>query len=460
MCVFSKKGLMRYFALMTLFLATSLTAIGQRQMIDKVVATVGSELVLLSEVEEQHALSLAQQGDLPENARCNIAEQLLANKLLINQAILDSVEVSEAEVQTQLDARIERILSYMNGDIEQFEAYYGQSIGAVKEQFREDLRNQLLTERMRSQIMNNVKVTPAEVKSFFNSIPTDSLPYFSSEVEISEIVIKPQINDEERQKAIEQLEEIRAMIMSGETDFPTMAEKYSDDGSGRLGGDLGWASRGKFVPEFEAAAYKLDDNEISEVVETDFGFHLIQMLGRRGNAINVRHILIRPQITDADLVAAEERLDSIRNLIVVDSMNFSRAVKEFSFEDMQSYNNDGRMVNPVTGNTFFEVGDLDPDIYFTIDTMDIGGISNPFRFRQQDDYFFRIVRLESRTQPHTADLSQDYSKIQQAAIESKRNEFINTWIEDRIKDTFISIDGRYDGCPNLDVWRKGEVIRP
>jgi peptidyl-prolyl cis-trans isomerase SurA len=184
------------------------------------------------------------------------------------------------------------------------------------------------------------------------------------------------------------------------------------------------------------------------------------MLGRRGNAINVRHILIRPQITDADLVAAEERLDSIRNLIVVDSMNFSRAVKEFSFEDMQSYNNDGRMVNPVTGNTFFEVGDLDPDIYFTIDTMDIGGISNPFRFRQQDDYFFRIVRLESRTQPHTADLSQDYSKIQQAAIESKRNEFINTWIEDRIKDTFISIDGRYDGCPNLDVWRKGEVIRP
>lgn len=444
-----------------LTLGLGLKAQEQEQIIDKVVATVGGELVLLSEVEEQYALSLAQQGDLPENARCNIIEQLLANKLLINQAKLDSVEVSEDEVQTQLDARIERILSYMNGDIEQFEAYYGQSIGAVKEQFREDLRNQLVTERMRSQIMSDVTVTPAEVKEFFHSIPTDSLPFFSSEVEISEIVLKPEVSAEEKQKAISKLEEIRERILSGETDFPTMAEKYSEDGSARLGGDLGWASRGKFVPEFEAAAYKLEDNEISKVVETEFGYHLIQMLGRRGNAINVRHILIRPRVTEADLERTYEKLDSIRLLIETDTaMTFSRAVKEFSNEDMQSYTNDGRMVNPVTGNTFFEVGDLDPDIYFTIDTMDLQQISEPFRFKQGQDVFFRIVRLESRTKPHTADLAQDYSKIQQAAIDSKRNGFINDWIEERIDNTYISIDLRYNGCPNLDVWRKADVIRP
>ena len=454
---------MRYFILIILFATQALTAWTQeeqRRIIDKVIATVGGELVLLSEVEDQYALSLAQQGSLPEGARCSIVGQLLANKLLINQAKLDSVEVGEVEVQTQLDARIERILSYMNGDIEQFEAYYGQSIGAVKEQFREDLRNQLLTERMRSQIMANVSVTPSEVKDFFNSIPVDSLPYFSSEVEISEIVIKPEVNEVEKQEAIAQLEEIRADIMSGETDFPTMAETYSMDGSARLGGDLGWASRGKFVPEFEAAAYKLEDNEISQVVETEFGFHLIQMLGRRGNAINVRHILIRPDITDDDLERTYEKLDSVRQLVRNDSLTFSQAVKRFSNEDMQSYTNDGRMQNPVTGNTFFEVGDLDPDIYFTIDTMDVGGISEPFSFKQGNERYFRILKLESRTQPHTADLAQDYAKIQQAAIDSKRNGFINDWIEERISDTFVQIDARYDGCPNLNVWRKAEEIRP
>jgi len=453
---------MRYYILILLFTMQAFTAWTQeeRKIIDKVIATVGGELLLLSEVEDQYALSLAQQGDLPEDARCAIVGQLLANKLLINQAKLDSVEVSEAEVQTQLDARIERILSYMNGDIEQFEAYYGQSIGAVKEQFREDLRNQIMTDRMRSQIMSNVSVTPSEVKDFFNSIPTDSLPYFSSEVEISEIVMKPEVNAEEKKSAIEQLEEIRAEIISGETDFPTMAETYSMDGSARLGGDLGWASRGKFVPEFEAAAYKLEDQEISEVVETQFGFHLIQMLGRRGNSINVRHILIRPDITDADLELTYNKLDSIRQLILNDTITFSRAVKKFSYEDMQSYSNDGRMQNPVTGNTFFEVGDLDPDIYFTIDTMDVGGISAPFSFKQGNERFFRILKMESRTQPHTADLEQDYAKIQQAAIESKRNGFINDWVEERIGGTFISIDARYNGCPNLSVWRKEADIRP
>lgn len=433
--------------------------LAQREVIDKVVATIGGELVLLSEVEEQFALMEAQSGVLPEGARCNIMDQLMASKLLVNQAKLDSIEISDEEVEAQLDARIERILSFMNNDVGQFEDYYGQTINEVKEQFREDLRNQILADRMRSQVMASVAVTPSEVKKFFNSIPPDSLPYFNSEVEVGEIVYKPKVNPEERQKTIEKLESIRQRILDGE-DFAELASKHSNDGSARSGGDLGWAKRGKYVPEFEAAAFKLEKNEISPVIESEFGFHIIQMLERRGNSIHVRHILIKPDITEADLEKAEMHLDSVRQLLLADSLTFSQAVKLYSNEDMQSYNNDGRMVNPATGNTFFEIGDLEPDIYFTIDTMDVGGISAPFQFRDQvGETYYRIVQLQSRTSPHKANLKQDYSKIQQAAIESKKSEFISSWIKDKVDATYIDIDPMFNQCPVLDKWKQQD-IRP
>lgn len=442
-----------------LLLATA--AFGQRAVIDKVVGTVGGELVLLSELEEQYALLESQNGKLPEGARCNILDGIMTSKLLLNQAKLDSVEVSDEEVETQLNARIERILSYMNNDVTQFEAYYGQTVNEVREQFREDLRSQILTDRMRGQIMSDVTVTPSEVKTFFNNIPTDSLPYFSAEVEIGEIVHKPQINATERQKAIDKLTALRERVVEGGEDFGAIASKYSDDpGSARLSGDLGWTKRGQFVPEFEAVAYNLEPGEISDLVESDFGFHVIQTLERRGNSIHVRHILVKPEITDADLERARAHLDSVRTLILNDSLTFSQAVKRFSDENTQSYNNDGRIVNPATGNTFFEIGDLDPDIYFTIDSMKVGGISEPFGFSDpRGDTYFRIVKLQSRTTPHRASLEQDYSKIQQAAIESKKNEFINEWVKDKIDKTFVSIDAQYSGCRVLDKWRN-TTIRP
>ena len=200
---------MKKLILFIAFISTSIVIFGQREVIDKVIANVGSEIVLLSEVEEQHALALAQQGTLPEGTRCIILENLLGQKLLVNQARLDSIEVTEIEVEAQLSARIEQILAYMNGDESQFEAYYGQTIAEVKEAFRLDLENQLLSERMRGTIMSGVNVTPAEVKEFFSLIPQDSLPYFDSEVEIGEIVIKPEVNDAEEEKARTELEEIR-----------------------------------------------------------------------------------------------------------------------------------------------------------------------------------------------------------------------------------------------------------
>lgn len=430
-------------------------ATAQKQVVDELIANVGTEIVLLSDLEEQYSLLLAQQGTLPPDARCAILEQLLTQKLLVNQAKLDSVEVSDDEVEAQLNARIEQILSYMNNDVRQFEEYYGQTIAEVKEAFREDLRDQMLAERMRSQIVADITVTPSEVVEFYNRIPHDSLPYFNSEVEVSEIVVKPQPNAEEKAEARQQLEELRRRIVEGGEDFGELARKYSDDfGSARLGGDLGWAKRGKFVPEFEAAAYRLEPGEISDIVETEFGYHIIQLLERRGNQIHTRHILIKPRISQADVERAIALLDSVRMLVLADSMSFSEAVKRFGTDDVQSYNNDGRMVNPRTGNTFFEIADLDPDVYFAIDTLEVGGVTQPFTFTAPNgEKWVRIVKLESRSEPHRASLSLDYAKIRKAAIEAKKNEYLYNWVMRTIRNTFIHVDQRFlDMCPNLGPW--------
>jgi len=445
-----------------LSLAVSLTvtlSYTQRAVIDKVIATVGGEVILLSEIEEQYALYKAQQPGMSDDARCEILDGLLTSKLLVNQAKLDSIEVSDQEVEDQLDARIERILSYMNGDVSQFEDYYGQTITEVKDQFREDLRNQVMAERMRSEALKAISVTPSEVKVFFESIPRDSLPYFNSEVEIGEIVYKPKVNETERKKAVDKLEGIRAQIVNGQATFEAMAQRFSDDGSARIGGDLGWARRGKFVPEFEAAAYQLDPGEISPVVETEFGFHIIQLMERRGNSIRARHILVRPNITQADIELARQHLDSVRLLIVNDSISFSLAVKRFGDKEVQSYNNDGRMMNPASGNTFFEIGDLDPDVYFAIDSMkQVGQLSKPFAFKDPGgETYFRIVQLQSRTAPHKANLRQDYTKIRDAAVQAKQSEHLLQWVGERVQSTFIFIDPMYDSCDRLRVWRKEEV---
>ncbi len=448
---------MRYL-LFVILCCFSLTqqVIGQGQIVDKIIGVVGAEVILLSDVEEQFALMTAQSGPQEPEIRCAVLDNLLAQKLLLNQAKLDSIAITDEEVETQLETRIDRILAYMNGDLNQFEQYYGQTINEVKEQFREDLRGQILVERMQGQINASVSVTPMEVKQFFAQIPVDSLPYFSSEVEIGEIIIKPKVNVEEKKKSLNKLQDIRNQIVMENADFAELAKKYSDDpGSGRAGGDLGWQKRGTFVPEFEAAAFNLKPNEISEVIESEFGFHLIQQLERRGNAVHARHILIKPEITEADNQKAIAKLDSIRQLILNDSITFSFAVKRFSSDKTQSYNNDGRITNPQSGNTYFETSQLEPDIYFTIDTMDVGAVSSPFLTSIPGaDAAYSIIQLQSRTSPHVASLKQDYSKIQTAALEQKRGTYLSTWVEEKVGATFIKVDDRYNTCPTIEKWRK------
>ena len=446
---------MNKIVLLCFLLTAAGSAFGQkRAVIDEVIARVGGEYILLSELEERYALEQSQTNEpLPADIRCAILDQSLVGKLLYNQSKLDSIEVNDGEVEQQLNARIDRILSYMGGDVNQFEDYYGQSITATKEQFREDLREQLAVDRMRATVVQEVKVTPAEVKQFFAQIPYDSLPYFNSEVEVGELVIRPEANDSTRQAVVARLDTLRERIMSGQITFEDAARQNSADGSARGGGDLGWTKRGKFVAEFEAAAYNLDPGEISKVTETEFGYHLIRLDGRRGNSIRVSHILLQPEITEADLEKSRSYLDSIANLIKVDTFSFSYAVKRFGFDKVQSFNNDGRMSNPASGNTFFEIGDLDPDVYFAIDELKIDSLSEVMEFRgPTGDPLLRVVQLRSRTSPHRATLSQDYAKIQDATKNAKQQEYLSDWIERRVGSTFVEIDERYHACPQIKIW--------
>jgi peptidyl-prolyl cis-trans isomerase SurA len=428
----------------------------QKELMDKVIAKIGDEYILLSEVEEQYAAAKDQKAAIPEDYRCMVLDQIMVNKLILNQAKIDSVLAKDEEVETQLNARFDKILDYMGGKVDQFIEYYGQTPDAMKGQMREDMRDQLIVDKMKQQILVDVTVTPSEVREFFKKIPKDSLPYFNQEVEIAEIVFKTKANDVEKNKAKTQLAGLREQIVSGKTPFEDLAKKYSQDpGSGREGGDLGWAKRGKFVPEFEAQAFKLDEGQISQVFESEFGYHILQLIERRGNTIHCRHILIKPEITDEDLVKAKTTLDSVRRLIMKDSMSFSYAVKQFGDKGTQSFHNDGRMTNPASGNNTFETRDLDPDTYFSIDSMKVSSITAPLEVIQPSgEKYYRLVKLISKSSPHKANLLQDYNKIQSATIEQKKNESLIKWIEEKSKNTFIKVDAMYRNCPNLEKWGK------
>ncbi len=425
-------------------------------LLDKVVATIGGEILLYSDIEENYALLASRNANLPEGAKCYVVDQLLVQKLLLNQARLDSIEISDAEIDAQFNARFEQILGMMNNDPQQFQEYYGQSIPEVREKYREDMKNQLLADRMKNDIVSSVQITPSEVKEFFNKIPRDSLPYFSAEVEVGEIVYFPKINKEEKQKALDEAESYLKQIKDGTAKFEDLASVHSDDpGSARLGGDLGWRKRGDFVVEFEAAAYNLENGEISDIVESEFGYHIIQLIERRGNRIHTRHILVRPEITLADQDLAKNTLDSIQQLIVNDSIGFDFGVKKYSSDKVFSYNNGGIMMNPKTGNSFFEVGDLDPEIYFAIDTMKVGGVSQAMEFTAQSgETAYRIIQLRSQTEPHIASLEQDYSKIKKAALEAKKSNYIYNWIFEALEKTHIRLDNQYSRCDDLKKWYK------
>lgn len=424
---------------------------GQSQLIDRVIAKVGSEYILLSEIEDNYAYTKQQQPSITEDMKCQILENVLAQKLIVYQARLDSVIVNDEEVETQLNFRFDGILRQMNGDEEFFKDYYGASVEEMKNRYRDDQKQQILADRMQQNLINSVEITPKEVKEFYQNIPVDSIPYLDSEVELGELVMKPIISDAEKNVAKDQLIKIADDINTGEITFEEAAQKYSmDPGSGSRGGDLGFAKRGTYVPEFEATVYNLEKGETSDVIETQFGFHIIKMVERRGNNIRAKHILIKPEITDAAKERTSNKLDSIKTLVELDSMSFEKAVRKFGYDKAQSYSNNGRMKNPLSGNNFFETDDLDPDIYFEIIDIKPGNLTSPLEYKsRQGEAQFRLIQLQTITKPHKANLEQDYDKIAKFAKEGKKAEYFNEWITDKLKSTYIDVDEMYIGCPNI-----------
>jgi len=429
-------------------------AFAQISLVDKITAQVGNHIVLLSELEAQYRYESNRAPVAnPHELRCRLLEGLLVEKLLLVHAELDSVVVMDVEVEARLEDQMNQILRMMNNDEQRLESFYGQSIPQLKNRVRDDMRDQMMIQGKQQEVIASVTITPSEVIEFFETIPKDSLPLFNSEVEIAEIVATPVPNEVEKQKAYDKLADLKARIESGER-FAELARIYSDDpGSARAGGDLGMLGRGMLVPEYEAAVSALEEGQMSPIVESVYGYHLIELIDRRGNNFQSRHILIKPEITQADLELAQSRLIEARELIKSDSITFGQAVQEYSDEDAPSASNAGRVRNPQTGNTFFQTNQLEPDIYFAIDTMDIGGVSEPIEFRQPSgDRFYRIIQLQGKTQPHRASLEQDYSKIQDIAKANKKNVALAEWIESKIDDTYISVESDYVGCPNFEGW--------
>ncbi len=386
---------------------------GQAILIDKVIGKVGSEYILLSEVEEEFSYAKTKDPGLSNDVKCDIIDNMIAQKLVVYHAKIDSVDVLDEEVETQLDFRFESILRQMNGDEAFFTEYYGASISEMKERFREDQKHKLLAEKMQHKLISNIEITPKEVEQFYNSVPVDSLPYFKSEMEISEIIMTPSVNKLERQKALDKCTMLLNKVVSGEATFEDVASKNSQDpGSALRGGDLGFAKRGVYVPEFEAAVFTLAKDEISEIIETEFGFHFIQLIERRGNSVRARHVLIKPEITTADLELTKKNLDSIRNLIFLDSLSFEVAVKKHSLKSLPSYANSGRVKNQNTNNTFFAADDLDPDTYFAIYELKPGQLSQPLEVQiPGGGKAYRLIKLVTISKPHKANLKEDFDKI-------------------------------------------------
>ena len=430
-----------------LTLAMPLFIFAQEEVIiDQVVAVVGKNIILESDIENQYYQYRMQSGIIGggSSVRCQMLESLLFQKLLLNQAEVDSIVISDLQIEQTMDQRLRYFISQL-GSRERFEEYYGKSIEEFKDEFRSDIENQLKVEQAQSTIVLDVTVTPSEVKSYFRGIPTDSIPLVNSTVEIAEIVRTPPISLEQKLAIKDRLRGLRERVMAGES-FATLAILYSEDpGSAKKGGELGFYGRGELYKEFEAIAFKLEGEEVSEIVETQAGFHIIQLIERKGEYVNVRHILLKTKVSPIDLAMAKAYLDTVSDLIRTDSLTFEEAVQEYS--DADNKNSGGLLINPMTGTSDFEMSQLDPQVSFVIDKLQQGEISKPVIMEAEDGrQAYRLLYLKTRTLPHRANMQEDYDLVQQWALEEKKAEAFQEWIAKKAKKTYIKITDKFRQC--------------
>ena len=424
----------------------------EEHIIDQVVAVVGKNIILESDVENQY-LQYKIQGGITGSAseiRCRLIEDLLYQKLMVAQAEFDSVVVDPSQVSGELDRRISTFINQF-GSQEKMENYYGKTLVEIKEELFTIIEEQLLAQRVQQEIVMNVTVTPSEIRNYYRSIPEDSIPLIKTEYIIAQIVKTPPVNIEEKLRVKEQLLDLRERILEGES-FSTMAILYSEDpGSAKKGGELGFYGRGQLYPEFEAIAFKLKEGEISNVVETEAGYHILQLIERKGDFVNVRHILLIPKVSPYDLLKARNELDSVALLIRADSISFEDGVEQFS--DAEDKNSGGLLINPYSMGTTFEAEQLDPQVSFTIEKMKIGELSNPVPMKTEDQKdAYRLLLLKEKSKPHRANMREDYSRIQEWAMQDKQMKTIDTWINEKAKETYVRIIESYRTCQFKNDW--------
>ncbi|MBL7848615.1 MAG: peptidylprolyl isomerase [Cyclobacteriaceae bacterium] len=444
----SNRRILRFLIVSVLLLAGVRLSLAQESkgfVVDKIIAKVDNYILLNSEFDGAYQNYLSNGGRPSEQARCGIFSQLVINKLLVAKAEIDSVVVTDLEVDNNTDQRMNMILQNSGNSPEQLERTYGKTLEQIKLELRDQIREQMLGNAMQRKITKGLSVTPAEVKRFFSKIPTDSLPFYSADVVVAQIVRKAQISDEQKLATKLKLTEIRQRILDGE-DFNELARKFSEDPSAQYnGGDMGYVGRGAMVAQYEAMAFKLKKGEISQPFESMFGFHIMQLIDRRGNEYHSRHILISAVPSREDLNRAEQYLDSLRLAIQRDSITFEDAAKKYS-DDLRTKGFGGYFTDE-DGGSKISVKDMDPIVYFNIDTMKVGSIGRPTIYRTDDGKdAVRILYFKDRQPPHQANLKDDWHRIQAAALAEKRDKMLAKWFEKAKNDVFIKLDPAFDSC--------------
>ncbi|MBR6121652.1 MAG: peptidylprolyl isomerase [Prevotella sp.] len=430
--------------------------------VDEVIWVVGDEPILKSDVEVTRIQAAMEGMRWDRNPDCAIPEQIAVQKLFLHQAAIDSVQATEAEISSQVEARLEYMISQI-GSREKLEEYRKQSMSQIRASMHDELRDQIMIQRMKQKLSEKVTATPAEVRRFFKDLPQDSIPYVPTEVEVQIITHTPRITPEELNRVKDQLRDYTDRVTRGETSFQTLARLYSQDpGSARLGGELDYTGRGTLDPAFAAVAFNLTDpKKISKIVESEFGFHIIQLVDKRGDKIKVRHILLKPEVSDSAVTASLNLLDTIANeiragvvppvlqgVLTADKYTFEDAVSFFS-DDKDTRNNRGLMANrSERGQTSrFQLKDLPSEVARVVDTMKVGQISAPFTMiNARGKTVCVIAKLKNRIEGHKATITEDFQVMQEVVLEKRREEALHKWVTEKIKSTYVRINDEYRDC--------------
>lgn len=418
----------------------------ESSVIDEVIWVVGDEPILKSDVEQMRMQGLAEGINFGSDPDYSIPEQLAVQKLFLHQAQIDSIEVTESEVVSGVNQQINHWIE-MAGSQEKLEEYRKQSINEMRNELHDEFRNQQLIQKMRQKLVEDIKVSPADVRSYFRNLPEDSIPFVPAEVEVEILVSSPRIRQSEINRVKDELRNFTERVNNGETTFATLARLYSEDpGSARQGGELGYTGRGVLDPAFANVAFNLTDpKKISKIVESDFGYHIIQLIDKRGDKINVRHILLKPKVTADEITDAQHRLDSIAADIKAGKFTFEQAATYLS-DDKDTKNNQGLMSNSTADGmtSRFQMKDLPTEVARVVDTMKVDEISEPFEMiDKKGKTVVAIVKLKSRTPGHKATITEDFQVMKDVVLNKEREKTLHDWVEDKIKHTYVRMAPKY-----------------